>query len=333
MKPIKVLSVFDGMACGLLGLNKADVPVEYYGASEIEKHPIMVAMHNNPELDPLGDVCNLNPEQFRDIDLIIGGSPCQSLSGSNNGKMKGMVTNTGVVIDSLELYMFYKNLGCGYDKDAPMYFSSSTLFWEFIRLYRGIKEFNPNVKFFLENVKPKGKDKKWAEIMSKELGVEDIHINSSVVIPQNRDRLYWTNIKYQPIFDKGYYGLSQDPYTGLDFIIPDAVSGAGSRGVKKKNETKYTPTMTVRKDRLANCLTAGGGKGCRKYLDKNGDIKDITIEQAERLQTVPVGYTDVPGVSEFQRFKMLGNGWTIDVIAHFFRCLKLEIESKKEVFV
>lgn len=330
MKDLNVLSLFDGMSCGRLALRKAGINVSYYGASEIDEPAMMVTQHNFQDTDFVGDVCNLNPESFKDIDLIIGGSPCQSISPA--GKRGGMTTNDGQIADSLEKYLMLKSLGYSYDKSSNMYFNSSTIFWEFVRLYRGIKKFNPNLKFLLENVV----NSEWEKLITREMGVKPIHINSRVVVPQNRDRYYWTNILYTPIEDKGYYGLSQDPYTGLDFIIPDAVSGAGYRGVPQKNWVKtpenphlHVQKLTVRKDRLANCLTASAGTSCRQYVDKNGEIKVIDIEAAERLQTVPVGYTNVPGVSLHQRFKMLGNGWTVDVIAHFFKCLKQDIKIRE----
>ena len=326
MKHLNVLSLFDGMSCGRLAMEKSGIPVGYYAASEVDKWAIKVANHNYFDTDHVGDICNLDPYDFRNIDILIGGSPCQNISGAGN--RKGITTSDGIVVSSLGQYQWLKKMGYNYDKKNTYRFTPSCLFWEYVRIYRGIKQYNPNVKFFLENVY----NKFWGELISQEMGVDPIRINSKTVTPQNRDRYYWTNITYIPI-RKRHYGLT------LDSIIPDAVSGAGSRGVPQKN---WTPTpenpylhkqnTTVRPDRLANCLTASGGKLCRKYLSTGGDIRDITIEQAEQLQTVPMGYTNAPGVSEYQRFKMLGNGWTIDVIAHFFTCLKLEIERKEEVF-
>ena len=326
MKELKVISLFDGMSCGALALDDARVPVAAYAASEIDKWSMMVSRHTFPHINPVGDVCDLDPMDFKDYDLIIGGSPCQSISLA--GGLKGMTTSDGQIVDSLPRYLYYKEMGYGYDKRSSKYFNSSCLFWEYVRIYRGIRLMNPDVKFLLENVV----NAYWGELITAEMGVEPIRINSSTVSAQNRDRYYWTNIKYQPIL-KRYYG------TSLDSIIPDAVSGAGTRGVPQKNwvKTKNNPhkhkqKTTVRKDGLANCLTASGGTLTRKYLSMGGDIRIINIEQAEQLQTVPVGYTDVPGVSEYQRFRMLGNGWTIKVIAHFFKCLKLELERKKTIF-
>ena len=327
MKSLNVLSLCDGMSCGRLALDDAGIPVKYYAASEIDKPAMKVSKHNYVDIDHVGDVCNLRATNFRNIDLIIGGSPCQSISTAGN--LHGITTSDGKVVSSLNQYLWLKTYGYGYDTTKEYHFTASCLFWEYVRIYRGIKSYNPDVKFLLENVY----NKFWGHLITQELGVDPIRINSSSVIPQNRDRYYWTNINYIPI-RKRHYGLT------LDSIIPDAVAGAGSRGKPQKNWT-YSPEnpylhvqkTTVRKDHLANCLTASGGSICRKYLSTDGDIKVINIEQAEQLQTVPMGYTDVPGVSLHQRFRMLGNGWTVAVIAYFFTCLKLEIKRKESVLV
>ena len=324
MRALKVISLFDGMGNGRISLDMAGIPVERYVASEIDKWAMMVSGQNYHGIQQVGDITTLDPADFGDFDLVIGGSPCQSLSAA--GKVQGITTNDGMVVDSLGKYLFLKEvMGYTYDKSSLKYFNSSSLFWEYVRIYRGIKKRNPDVKFLLENVV----NKFWGTLISKELGVNPHRINSSIVVPQNRDRYYWTDILYTPI---------QGTYPNLDSIIPGAVSGVGSRGVPQKNWVKtpenpylHIQKTTVRPDGIANCLTASAAKTCRKYIDTNGDIHVINAEQAELLQGVPAGYTYVPGVSDYQRHRMLGNGWTVDVIAHFFSCLKLEIESKNPV--
>ncbi len=325
MKKLKTLSLFDGMSNGRIALARAGIPVDRYHASEIDKWALKVSEYNWPMITQVGDVCDIDPEDYKDFDLIMGGSPCQSISHA--GKIQGITTNNGIVVDSLGKYLFLKEVMLyGYNTRSLTYFNTSCLFWEYVRIYRGIKKYNPNVKFLLENVV----NKFWGLMITKELGVEPIRINSSVVTPQNRDRNYWTDIKYTPIITVG---------GTLDTIIPGAIAGAGSRGFPQKgwiyspeNPYPHKQNLTVRKDGIANCLTASGGSICRKYLDVNGVINIINISQAEQLQTVPVGYTDVPGVSEHQRFRMLGNGWTVDVIAHFFSCLKKEVDYVQQVF-
>jgi len=346
MKAIKVLSFYDGMAGGYEALLRAGIPIETYSAAEIDPWAIKVAMYNHPDIKNIWDVCDVDPMDHIDTNIMFGGSPCQGFSIA--GKKTGLTTNRGHLVDSLEFYNQLKKDGYDYDKSSSKYFNTSCLIWEQIRVYRGIKDHNPNLKFFFENVV----SKKWAKFISKELGCEPIRINSSVVSAQNRDRYYWTDIEYTPI------PVSVIP---LNDVIFDAFAGAGTRGVKQKdwvyskdNPFKHLAHATVRTDGLANCLTASGGRICRKYLPNSINVnefhklyskaktkeqkkkvtdkyfKDISITQAEQLQTVTPGYTNVPGVSEAQRFKMLGNGWTIDVITHFFRCYKKEVESKTE---
>ena len=324
MKDQHVMSLFDGMACGAEAFDKAGIPIGSYSAAEIDKPAMKVAKYRFSHIKHIGDICNIDPADYKYITIVIGGSPCQSISSA--GKLKGITTNDGQVVDSLGKYLLLKELGYTYDKRSLKYFTASCLFWEYVRIYRGIKKYNPDVKFLLENVV----NKFWGELISKEMGCNPIRINSSTVAPQNRDRYYWTNIEYTPIRDMKY---------NLDSVIQGAHSGAGTRGVpqknwkySKKNPFLHVQKTTIRKDYLANCLTASGGKLTRKYVDIYGDIHLINIDQAEMLQTLPVGHTDVPGVTENQRFKMLGNGWTVEVITHFFRCWRKEIESKIESF-
>ena len=151
---INVLSLFDGMSCGQIALNKAGIEYGNYFASEIEQAPIKVTQHNYPNTIQLGSVIDVKGVDLPKIDLMFGGSPCQSFSNAGKGE--------------------------GFD-------GKSGLFWEYVRI---LKEVNPTY-FLLENVKMK---KEWKDIISKELGVEPIEINSSLLSAQNRPRLYWTNI-------------------------------------------------------------------------------------------------------------------------------------------
>ena len=151
---LNVLSLFDGMSCGRLALERAGIKVNNYFASEIDKYAIQVAKHNYPNTQHIGDVTKVKASELPKIDLLIGGSPCQSFSNAGNGT--------------------------GFD-------GKSGLFYEYVRL---LKECKPKY-FLLENVKMK---KQWQDIISKELGVEPIKINSNLVSAQNRERLYWTNI-------------------------------------------------------------------------------------------------------------------------------------------
>ena len=161
-----VLSFFDGMSCGRIALERAGIKVENYFACEIDESAIRVAQKNYPETKQLGDVSKINAKDLPKIDLFIGGSPCQSFSSFGNGS--------------------------GFD-------GKSGLFWEYVRVLKEIRQLNPNILFMLENVNMK---KEWRNIISKELGVEPIAFNSNLVSAQNRDRLYWTNIKFELPEDK-----------------------------------------------------------------------------------------------------------------------------------
>jgi DNA (cytosine-5)-methyltransferase 3A len=204
-----------------------------------------------------------------------------------------MRTTCGIKVTTLKQYLSLK-------KEGKQFHGQSYLFWEAIRVLKALK---PKY-FLLENTLM---DLEWRNIISKELGVEPVKINSSLLSAQNRERLYWTNL---PGFK-----MPKDKGVMLTDLYPDTVA-AGVRGRKFKGDDFYTPTLTTRKDGKANCLTKGGT--CRKYTDVAGVTHDLTIEQCEVLQGLPIGYTDVIGVTKTQRMDMLGNGWTVPVIEHIF---------------
>lgn len=272
---MNVLSLFDGMSCGQIALERAGINYDTYYASEIDKYAIQVAKNNYPNTLHIGSVTDISVDDFGDekIDLVIGGSPCQSFSRAGDGS--------------------------GFD-------GSSKLFWEFIRV---LKEVNPTY-FLLENVIMK---KEWEDVITEALGVKPIEIKSSKFVPQARRRLYWTNIPNveQP---------EQVEYDVNDFFDGDGFPSAcdTKRIFKKKN--------------IFNTLTATYWKGIRGsgrpsvsteegFLDDNRCAhRMLTPNECEALQTVPKNYTDC--VSKTQRYKMLGNGWTVDVIAHIFKNIK-----------
>jgi site-specific DNA-cytosine methylase len=254
-----------------------------------------ITRHNFPDTIQLGDVRKLTRDMIPfDVDIIIGGSPCQNISVA--GRKEGMVTNENFEITSYETYMELKKLGY-------QFVGESYLFWEYVRIY---KMFKPKY-FLLENVVPKTNDsKKWIPIISNALGVEPIQINSSLVSAQNRDRLYWTNIPN--------VSVPEDKEIILSDIIPGAVNGYGYRTHKKHGIT--IGNWSERKDKKSNCLTCGGR--CDHIMFENGNSRVLTVAEYETLQTLPVGYTDVPGVSKTDRKKAIGNSWTVDVISHIF---------------
>jgi DNA-cytosine methyltransferase len=179
---MNVLSLFDGMSCGQQALERSGIVVDNYFASEIDKYAILVTMANYPNTIQLGSVVNVNGYLLPKIDLLIGGSPCQSFSFA--GKRKGMATKCETEILTLEHYLELK--AEGYEFEGQSY-----LFWEFMRLLNEVK---PKY-FLLENVEM---GEKWEKVLSKAIGVNGIHINSALVSAQNRRRIYWTNIGMQP---------------------------------------------------------------------------------------------------------------------------------------
>jgi len=175
---MNVLSLFDGMSCGQQALERAGIKVDNYFASEIDKYAMTVTMANYPNTQQLGSVINVDGYSLPKIDILIGGSPCQSFSFA--GKRKGMSTKDEEEILSLERYLELKAEGFEFE-------GQSYLFWEYMRL---LNETKPKY-FLLENVMM---GEKWEKILSKAIGVKPIMINSALVSAQNRQRLYWTNI-------------------------------------------------------------------------------------------------------------------------------------------
>lgn len=288
---ITVLSLFDGMSCGQIALNKVGIEYENYFASEIDKYAIQVTQKNYPNTKQLGSVTELDANTLPKIDLMYGGSPCQDLSSSNVWtEQKGLEGK------------------------------KSSLFWEFVRL---LKEVKPTY-FLLENV---GSAKKSdIEIIDRELGVKGIKFNSKLVLPQNRNRVYWTNIPFElpkdemtltmqdlleTNVDDKYY-ITQKMY---DCIISPATKGwqSGKMDIDLKIARPLTATMhKMHRADTDNYITGIAPEG-------KTNVRRLTPIECERLQGVKDNYTDC--VSDTQRYRMLGNGWTVNVIAHIFKGL------------
>jgi len=301
---MNILSLFDGMSCGQLALNRANVHYDKYYASEIEKNSIKVTQHNFPNTIQLGDVSKVNGKDLDKIDLIMGGSPCQSFSFA--GKMKGMSTKDEKEILSLESYLSLKEAGFEFEGE-------SYLFWEYVRL---LKETNPTY-FLLENVMMKDY---WKKVISDTLGVEPIMINSNLVSAQDRKRLYWTNIPN--------VGQPDDIGLHLRDIMEESVAdkyNITERFYKKKEGTlSYSKSRgNIRTpDRKSKTLTTSGhgisNSGSTNIKLSDDYLRIPTPLECERLQTVPDNYTNI-GILDSHRYKMLGNGWTVSVISHIFK--------------
>lgn len=191
---MNVLSLFDGMSCGQIALNELGMFPDKYYACEIDKFAIAQTKLNFPDTICLGDVTKLDVSKLEKIDLLIGGSPCQSFSFA--GKMEGMTTEDNEEITTLDRYLELKEEGFKFA-------GQSYLFWEYVRVLEDVRKVNPNVLFLLENVRMLSK---WEDVINRTLGVKGVHINSSLVSAQIRKRIYWTNIAdiLQPE-DKGIF--------------------------------------------------------------------------------------------------------------------------------
>jgi len=339
---MNVLSLFDGISCARVALERAGIPVDYYWASEIDKYAIQISQKNYPNIARLGDVKLLDINNYdyfgNGIDLLIGGSPCQDLSIAKKNRK-------------------------GLDGER------SGLFWEYVRILNQVKP----KWFILENVASMSKESK--DTISKALGVEPIMINASLVSAQNRKRLFWTNIHgvTQPE-DRGI--LLKDILENGDSdrlksycIDANYFKGSSWKHYKEKGNRQmillgniypnegqagrvYSPEG---KSQYLSALSGGGGaktglyriqqephgtaldyyndtivpNGKAKVLGTNPQsttavagqlvndnffIRKLTPIECERLQGLPDNYTE--GVSNTQRYKALGNAFNVDVVAH-----------------
>jgi DNA (cytosine-5)-methyltransferase 3A len=378
---VNVLSLFDGMSCGMLALDRLGIKVDKYYASEIDKYAMQVSAANYPEIIQVGDITKLDLSTLPKIDLVMGGSPCQGFSFA--GKQLAF--------------------------DDPR----SALFFEFVKC---VKELNPKY-FLLENVKMK---KEYLDIISEYMGVEPIFINSSLVSAQSRQRYYWTNIlnvsvpedrglvlrdiledgfdterdkshcldanyykgssvenylkksRRQMVFKPQRVGTIKDGGQGNRIYSQDGkgisisaqsggTAGNGNMLVETSNKLGQTGNtfdvramtevrtpeanqiryehkrrtgkdwsprhmrhLVERPDEKMNTLTSALTKQHILQITKDQESywRKLTPIECERLQTVPDNYTN--HVSNTQRYKMLGNGWTIEVIAHILKNMETE---------
>ena len=286
---MNVLSLFDGMSCGQIALDKLGIKVDNYFASEIDKHAIKVTKNNYPNTKHIGSVTEVKGIDLPDIDLLIGGSPCQDFSTLKfeREELRG---------------------------------SKSKLFYEFLRLK---KELNPKY-WLLENVQMKKESKLK---LDEYLGVVGVLIDSNEFTAQNRKRYYWTNIPIDEVEKKHIF---------IDDVINDKVD---EKYYCKEHQLKhYEPCRYVAKGNTievvdfynksikynkANCITPHAfrcDRSATNIVKVNGRLRKLTENECETMQGVPVDYTNF--VASGQRYKMLGNGWTVDVIAHIFKNLK-----------
>lgn len=350
MRKINVLSLFDGLSCGRVALQRAGIPVNKYYASEIDKYAIMITQKNFPDTVQLGDVTKWKDWDidWSSIDLLIGGNPCVSWSVA--GKQLGTEDPRG------------------------------QLLFDYVDILHHIQKYNPNVKFLVENVKMK---QEFQNIFSNMLGVQPVDINSALVSAQNRRRLYWANWEFGQPEDKHimlkdivheYSKVDCDKALCLnEYIVPfdktlqilDKEVERGKVGYFGK-DSQANRVYYIHDKAITLCGSAGGGaakmgqylfgcltpdrvnkrqngqrfnEGDKFYTltaqDKHGVlvegyIRKLTPVECERLQTLEDGFTangidqktgKVVPISNAQRYKALDNGWTVDVIAHIFKSL------------
>lgn len=314
---MKVLSLFDGISCGMIALERAGINVDEYYASEIDKNAIAISKQNYKNIIRLGDVTKWKEWDidWSQIDLLIGGSPCQGFSRA------GMCLNF----------------------NDPR----SKLFFEYVNILNKIKQSNPNVMFLLENVKMKNE---WRDVITSYLGVQPIEINSKLVSGQNRPRVYWTNIPDVKLPQDKSINLIDiledipidDTYIEKDGISFDPSISEASRNlvkningeirVSQSTRTGYIvaengdginisfPTSKSRRGRVISKKSSTLDCACNICVLHNGAIRRLTQTELEKLQTLPEGYTS--GFPKTIAQKAIGNGWTVDVIAHIFNNLK-----------
>jgi len=283
---MNVLSTFNGMGCIWIAMFRAGIPVTTRYSSEIDKYANQINDKNWSDTIQLGDIQNIRGKDLKKIYLLVGGSPCQNLS----------IT----VINNL-----LKNQGLEGEQ--------SKLFYEFLRL----KEETQPTYFLLENVgKMRQKDK---DLITLALGVQPVRINSNIFSAQDRDRYYWTNIPvpelpedkgivlgdiiFEDIPDKYWYDVPFT-YNGDDAKVQATLHINGHDILKRVyNQNGKCGTLTK---------VSGGSQ--QKKVYQHESCRKLIPEEYERLQNVPLGYTE--GVSDGQRYNMLGNGWTVDGISH-----------------
>lgn len=285
---MKVLSLFDGISCGMIALDRAGIKVERYVAYEIDENAIKVSKKNYSQIEHCGDVTTADFTQYQDFDLLIGGSPCQDLCGM--GSRKGLQGE------------------------------KSGLFFHFVR---ALKEMKPKY-FLLENNASMTKINR--DIISNYMGCEPVLINSAAFSAQNRKRLYWTNIpikKYKPknIFIKDILENTVIRENVTDKISKYVFSGKYA-GRKIEKTTKGSIRTIEQKSRtIGTCSYDISSNAGVCFKIDNEYYKPNQIE-FERLQTLPDGYTAILPIKK--AVFGIGNGWTVDVIAHIFSSLPKE---------
>lgn len=308
---MKVLSLFDGISCGRIALERAGISVDKYYASEIDKNAIAISKKNYPDIIQLGDVTKWREWDipWSEIDLLIGGSPCQGFSTA--GKLLNF--------------------------DDPR----SKLFFCFVDILNHIKRFNPNAKFLLENVKMK---KEWQDIISSSLDCAPVYIDSETITPMRRARVYWFNWDAPTIEANGKtlkdicdcsvnnsLFINKERFEKLTYFKDGNlyIKNLPNKEMKveefdgvvlSRSWQTYMPLVKQK----SHCIRAANPNdvGVAVMTNQGLRFRIFSVEEMEKMQTLPVGYTSASGVSVRSQKSCIGNGWTVDVIAHVLKFAK-----------
>lgn len=294
MTGINVLSLFDGISCGMIALERSGIEVKNYYASEIDKNALAVSGKQYPNIIRLGDIQNWKGWEidWESIDLIIGGSPCQGFSFAG--------------------------------KQLNFQDERSKLIFAFVDILNFTKTKNEDVKFLLENVVMK---KEYQDKITDLLKHIPLEINSRLVSAQDRKRLYWSNFYFNRPKDKE---ISAREVIGKECFVGAMRGRRIDENGKRADERKDVPIVQqieCRKDDKFNCVTTVTKDNVVVFskerffpaMENRDKWRYLTAEEMEILQTIPEGYTNY--VSDSARKKLIGNAWTVDVIAHIFKFL------------
>jgi len=293
---MNVLSLFDGMSCGQIALNRIGIkPIKYY-AAEIDKHAIKVTQANYPNTIQLGSVTEWRDWDINwsSIDLIMGGSPCQDFSQARLAHADKEVRES-----------------------KGLEGSKSSLFYIYLEILNHIRNLNPKVKFLLENVKMK---KGSEQELNDYLGVDGVHINSKLVSFQSRPRIYWSNWDFEAPKEikKSFQDFKSTNYEELSESIVNKTPSRERMWNDGNGRVSLSACDNITFKSKIGCLTTKQDRcpnsGLIQYLDF---CRYLTRSEMEHAQTAPVGYTKCLSYNQVQ--KVLGNGWTVDVIAHILK--------------
>jgi DNA (cytosine-5)-methyltransferase 3A len=303
------VSLFNGASVAGLALERAGFNIVETYTSEIDKYAILHEKKRYPNNIQFGDIRQIDfvelklkiKEQYQcKAVILMGGSPCQNLSFAGN--RKGMVTSCNVRVTSLEQYLRLK-------EDGFKFQGQSYLFWEFMRAK---EELQPDF-FLLENVAMSKKNK---AVFDEAIGINGVLFDSSLVSAQERRRYYWFNWDTPKIKDRGI-----ELNDVLDYTQPFRNLGKWVYG-NFGNRRKLDRLRTVY-NKKAFTLTTSRTHSSQYYLNRERDMyRNLTVEEWEKLQTFPTGWTDVNGISNTQKHKLIGNSWTLEIIVEIVKSLK-----------